>query len=322
MRNHLPVPVIEPQEYALKIEGSDGEIHSLSLQALRDFPKSSVVAAIQARRRPTPSSVVAALIGSISSRALSLVRRQSSHRHERRLASQRRQLAGVPVAVFASVVGVDDRRTNPRHQIGAIGNAEWSGERARRAAHWRADDTRTRRRAGARLTDVLQSVDAQSTLDVALARGLNHVHFVGLDQDESGTHYEASVPATIALDPRAHVLLAYEMNGDPLPRDHGWPVRVIVPGVVGARNVKWLGAVRLRESESDSHWQQRDYKVFSPSAAWDKLDWSTAPAIQVRRCRRATATSDAVSSERRRSVCRCNRPSRGRPTDRPCSRIR
>lgn len=42
------------------------------------------------------------------------------------------------------------------------------------------------------------------------------------------------------MDPRGDVILAYEMNGQPLSRDHGFPVRVIVPGVVGARNVKWL----------------------------------------------------------------------------------
>ncbi len=47
-----------------------------------------------------------------------------------------------------------------------------------------------------------------------------------------------------ALDPTGDVILAFEMNGEPIPRDHGFPVRSIVPGVVGARNVKWLGKVR------------------------------------------------------------------------------
>lgn len=37
------------------------------------------------------------------------------------------------------------------------------------------------------------------------------------------------------------------MNGQPIPRDHGFPVRVIVPGVVGARNVKWLGHTNNNE---------------------------------------------------------------------------
>lgn len=53
--------------------------------------------------------------------------------------------------------------------------------------------------------------------------------------------YGASIPIEKALDPHGDVILAYEMNGEPIPRDHGYPVRVVVPGVVGARNVKWLG---------------------------------------------------------------------------------
>lgn len=66
------------------------------------------------------------------------------------------------------------------------------------------------------------------------------------------------------MDPRGDVILAYEMNGVPLPRDHGYPLRVIVPGVVGARNVKWLGRILISTKESDSHWQQGDYKGRKP----------------------------------------------------------
>ena len=38
-------------------------------------------------------------------------------------------------------------------------------------------------------------------------------------------------------------LLAYSLNGEPLPRDHGYPVRALVPGWVGSANVKWLGRI-------------------------------------------------------------------------------
>jgi sulfite oxidase len=53
--------------------------------------------------------------------------------------------------------------------------------------------------------------------------------------------YGASIPIEKAMDPKGDVLLAFEMNGQILNKDHGYPVRVIVPGVTGARNVKWLG---------------------------------------------------------------------------------
>jgi sulfite oxidase len=42
-----------------------------------------------------------------------------------------------------------------------------------------------------------------------------------------------------------YVILAYEMNGQALPRDHGFPVRVVVPGTTGARNVKWLAKINV-----------------------------------------------------------------------------
>lgn len=133
-----------------------------------------------------------------------------------------------------------------------MGNAEWSG---------------------ALLSDVLKDNNVKFN-------ETDHVQFEGLDVDPTNTPYGASIPLSKALDPRGDVLLAYEMNGAPLNRDHGYPLRVIVPGVVGARNVKWLGRIIVSKDESTSHWQQNDYKGFSPSTDWDTVDFSKSPAIQ------------------------------------------
>ena len=49
------------------------------------------------------------------------------------------------------------------------------------------------------------------------------------------------------------------MNGQPLPRDHGGPVRLVCPGVVGARSVKWLERVTATPDPSTSPWQRNYY---------------------------------------------------------------
>lgn len=70
------------------------------------------------------------------------------------------------------------------------------------------------------------------------------------------------------------------MNGKEIPRDHGFPVRLIAPGIVGARNVKWLKRIVLSDEESESFWQRRDYKSFSPNVDWDNVNFDEAPSIQ------------------------------------------
>ncbi|MCZ9336359.1 molybdopterin-dependent oxidoreductase, partial [Streptomyces sp. TRM76130] len=63
--------------------------------------------------------------------------------------------------------------------------------------------------------------------------------------------YGVSIPLGKALGPE--VLLAWAMNDRPLPRVHGAPLRVVVPGWIGARSVKWLRRVTARTTPSDNY---------------------------------------------------------------------
>ena len=58
---------------------------------------------------------------------------------------------------------------------------------------------------------------------------------VSSDTDETGFHYGASLPIDKAVDVLGDAIFAYEINGEELPRDHGYPVRAIAPGHSGCR---------------------------------------------------------------------------------------
>jgi DMSO/TMAO reductase YedYZ molybdopterin-dependent catalytic subunit len=82
------------------------------------------------------------------------------------------------------------------------------------------------------------------------------VVFTGLDRGVQGEvehDYERSLPVGEAL--RDEVLLAYAMNGAPLPPQHGYPVRLIVPGWYGMTHVKWLSRIAI-VAEPFLGWQQ------------------------------------------------------------------
>ncbi|KAJ4773185.1 Sulfite oxidase [Rhynchospora pubera] len=139
--------------------------------------------------------------------------------------------------------------------ISALGNAVWGG---------------------AKLSDVLELVGVSKLTSVTSSGG-KHVEFISIDKckEEKGGPYKASVPLSQATNPEADVLLAYEMNGEILNRDHGYPLRVVVPGVIGARSVKWLDRITIIEQECQGFFMQKDYKMFPPSVNWDNIDWST-----------------------------------------------
>jgi DMSO/TMAO reductase YedYZ molybdopterin-dependent catalytic subunit len=55
------------------------------------------------------------------------------------------------------------------------------------------------------------------------------------------------------------VMLAYEMNGKPLPREHGAPLRLIIPDMYGYKNVKWLAQMNLVPKAEAGYWEQLGY---------------------------------------------------------------
>uniref|UniRef100_A0A3P8SMW6 Sulfite oxidase n=1 Tax=Amphiprion percula TaxID=161767 RepID=A0A3P8SMW6_AMPPE len=196
-------------------------------------------------------------------------------------ASYQLHVEGLPGGVLT--LSLEDLKTRfPKHTITATlqcaGNrrSEMNKVKLVKGLNWGIAAISNATWSGARLRDVLLAAGYKPDV----AQWARHVQFEGLDTDVTGTTYGASVPLNKAVSEEGDVLLAYEMNGEDIPPDHGFPVRVVVPGTVGARNVKWLGKIIVSAEESSSHWQQNDYKGFSPGTDWDTVDFKSAPAIQ------------------------------------------
>lgn len=139
---------------------------------------------------------------------------------------------------------------------------------------WAAGPIGNARWGGARLADVLQLAGLQASA--------KHVWFESIDQVKKNDRtfpFGASIPVAKALEKTRlgnSTLLATTMNGGPLPPDHGYPIRTVVPGYVGARSVKWLGRIVVSDQPSANHYVANAYKLVTDG---DQDEWAAAKPI-------------------------------------------
>jgi DMSO/TMAO reductase YedYZ molybdopterin-dependent catalytic subunit len=115
---------------------------------------------------------------------------------------------------------------------GAVGTADWTG---------------------VRLADLLTDSDPTTPTGYVVFTGLDHGVERGVEQD-----YQRGLPMEEAM--ADDVVIAYAMNGEPLPPQHGFPARLVVPGWYGMTSVKWLGGIRV-QAERFEGYQHHAYRL-------------------------------------------------------------
>jgi DMSO/TMAO reductase YedYZ molybdopterin-dependent catalytic subunit len=121
---------------------------------------------------------------------------------------------------------------------GLIGNATWQG---------------------ISLSDLLH--------EARLEQSARYVTFEGQDE------YFTTVPLDLALDERS--LLVYQMNGEPLPPEHGFPLRVLLPGVYGQKQPKWISRIYVSDQNEKGPWEQKGWSNTATIKANSRIE---APA--------------------------------------------
>lgn len=139
---------------------------------------------------------------------------------------------------------------------GAVGTAKWGG---------------------VRLADVLKAAGVKPTGKFLYLNGADIS--IGKMPD-----FIRQVPIEKALSP--DTILAYEMNGEPLPKLHGAPLRAVISGWEGAYAVKWLNQITVADKENDGFWVKTAYrfptKRVAPGTAVDAKDMAPVAGLVVK----------------------------------------
>ncbi len=113
---------------------------------------------------------------------------------------------------------------------------------------------------GVRVSDVLRMAGPQSGADMVLSRSVDG--------------FTASTPLSTLTDSARDAILAVGMNGEPLPAEHGFPVRMVVPGLYGyVSATKWLSGLTVTTFAKDqAYWTPRGYSAQAPIKMSSRID--------------------------------------------------
>jgi DMSO/TMAO reductase YedYZ molybdopterin-dependent catalytic subunit len=154
-------------------------------------------------------------------------------------------------------LSLDDLRTRPAVEVAATMECAGNG-RAHLAPRpmsqpWLVEAVGTGRWRGTRLRPLLQ--------EAGFDDGAVEVVFTGMDRGVEGGVVQSYTRSLTVADAAADdVLLAYDLNGHPLPPQHGFPLRLLVPGWYGMTNVKWLTRITVVDEPFAGYQQARAYR--------------------------------------------------------------
>lgn len=176
---------------------------------------------------------------------------------------------------------IDDLKKMPKTEV--VATLQCSGNRRggfndykrTSGTAWGQGAVSTAKWGGVKLSEVLKRAGLEDPIHAQEVGGMEHIRFYSLDG------MRASIGIEKGLNPYGDCIIAYEMNDEPLPRDHGFPVRAIVPGYAAVRNVKWLETIELAETEAEGAWQRGlNYKTLPPSVTNAKsVELSEMPSM-------------------------------------------
>jgi DMSO/TMAO reductase YedYZ molybdopterin-dependent catalytic subunit len=174
---------------------------------------------------------------------------------------------------------LDDLRSMPAHEhtvtLECAGNGRLDMRPLPTGEPWGDFAVSTARWKGALLHEVLAKVSPAAHGVEVLAHGADHgpYHLQAIlpETDQDNLSFVRSLPLAHATDPESGILIAYEMNGLPLGRDHGAPFRLIVPHWYAVASVKWLQRLEVLTEPYTGEFQTGHYMYQWPDRAHEAV---------------------------------------------------